>query len=93
MDKSHQGTCLVSVITYFIMNPRLDQEEEQASSVSSPNVANKCTALPQEQPLSLRALLQSPVFLVQPLAHSISIPPGSTSQILSTGSLLAEGQK
>lgn len=41
MDKSHQVTSLVSVITYFIMNLGLDQEEEQASSVTGPSVAEQ----------------------------------------------------
>lgn len=41
MDKSHQVTSLVSVITYFIMNLGLGQKEEQASSVTGPGAAEQ----------------------------------------------------
>lgn len=89
MDKSHQVTSLVSVITYFIMNLRPDQEEEQASSVSGPSAAEQMhLSSPVTVPRAHRALLQSLASLAQLTAGSIPIPPGSTSEILSTDSLL-----
>jgi len=79
MDKSLQVTSLAPVITYFIMNLRLDQEEEQASSVAGPSAAQQAQrSSPVTLPLTHRALLQS----------AASAFEFSTSKIFSADSLL-----
>ena len=64
MDKSHQVTSLV-------MNLRLDQEEEQASSVTGPSAAEQMQcSFPVTAPLAHRAPWQSLASVVQHLKSS-----------------------